>query len=120
MIDQPSYHTALHMLETERQPYKGGEVRKLPVDGPGVYAIWCGPYECLYIGKSAIGESVKTRLGNHLSQQEPNPDLKRELHLCRDRAEFSICLTDSTEWATELEDRLIKHYQPKTNHNQLG
>ena len=44
----------------------------------------------------------------------------RDLYLNRDHAEFAVCLTDSPEWATELEDRLIKHYQPVHNRIRLG
>ena len=120
MDGEPSYHTARHQLETERLPYNQDEVDSFRSDGWGVYAIWIGPYECLYIGKSATGESVKKRLLDHLSRREPNRDLRRALYLNRDHVEFAICLTNSHEWATDLEDRLIKHYQPECNRNRLG
>ena len=120
MNGEPTYHTARRRLETERQPYDRDTVSSLLSDGWGVYAIWSGPYECLYVGKSAEGESVKQRLLHHLSRREPNRDLRRALHLNRDHAEFAVCLTDSLEWATELEDRLIKYYQPAHNRNRLG
>ena len=120
MTGEPTYHTARRRLETERQPYDRDTVSSLSSDGWGVYAIWSGPYECLYVGKSAEGESVKKRLLDHLSRQEPNRALRRALYLNRDHAEFAFCLTDSPEWATELEDRLIKHYQPEHNRNRLG
>lgn len=120
MTGEPTYHTARRRLETERQPYDRAAVNALSSNGWGVYAIWSGPYECLYVGKSAEGESVKKRLLDHLSRQEPNRDLRRALYLNRDHAEFAVCLTDSPEWATELEDRLIKHYQPEHNRNRLG
>ena len=117
MSGEPTYHTARHLLENERQNYNRDEVRALSADGWGVYAIWKGPYECLYIGKSADGESVKTRLLAHLSPQErhSNRRLYDALYLNRDHVEFAACLTDSPEWATKLEDRLIKHYQPECN-----
>ena len=117
---EPSYHTARRKLEDERQPYNRKTVNALQMDGWGVYAIWGGPYECLYIGKSAFGESVKGRLQDHLSRQEPNPDLKRTLYLLRNDVEFAICLTGTAEWASNLEDRLIKHYQPQCNRQQLS
>ena len=120
MTGEPTYHTARRRLETERQPYDRDTVSALSSDGWGVYAIWSGPYECLYVGKSAEGESVKKRLLDHLSRQEPNRALRRALYLNRDHAEFAVCLTDSPEWATDLEDRLIKHYQPEHNRNRLG
>ena len=92
-------------------------VRTAGGSGGGVYAIWSSPYDCLYIGKSADGESVKARLLAHLSPQERrrNRRLYDALYLNRDHAEFAVCLTDSAEWATLLEEQLIKHYQPECN-----
>ena len=118
----PTYHTARHQLETQRQGYNRDTVRALAADGWGVYAIWDGPYDCLYIGKSAAGESVKTRLLAHLSPQERrrNRPLYEALYLNRDRVAFAVCLTHSPEWATELEQRLIRHYQPECNRNLLN
>ena len=122
MSDEPTFHTARHRLENERQSYNRDGVNALESDGWGVYAIWNGPYDCHYIGKSADGESVKTRLLAHLSPQERhrNRKLYDALYLNRDHAEFAVCLTDSPEWATELEGQLIKHYQPEYNRNLLG
>lgn len=117
MFGEPTYHTARHNLENARQRYNRDAVNALPADGWGVYAIWVGAYECLYIGKSAVGESVKTRLLAHLSGQERrrNRRLYDALYLVRDHVEFAVCLTDSAQWATHLEERLIKHYQPECN-----
>lgn len=117
MYGEPTYHTARSRLEQERQSYNRDAVNALAADGWGVYAIWNGPYECLYIGKSAAGESVKTRLLAHLARQERrrNRSLYEALYLSRDHVEFAVCLTDSAEWATQLEERLIKYYQPDCN-----
>ena len=117
MSGEPTFHTARHRLESERQSYHREAVRALPSDGWGVYAIWGGPHDCLYIGKSAVGESVKARLLAHLSPQERdrNRELYHTLYLDRDHVEFSFCLTDSPEWATQLEERLIKRYRPEHN-----
>ncbi len=118
MFGQPTYHTARDRLEHERQCYQRDVVSALPDDSWGVYAIWNGPYECLYIGMSANGESVRNRLLAHLSSQEKykNRKMYDALRLNRDHVEFAVCLTDSPEWATELEKQLIKHYQPPCNH----
>ena len=122
MSDEPTFHTAKHSLETERQRYNRARVRAMADDGWGVYAIWNGTYDCLYIGKSADGQSVKTRLLHHLSPQEryKNRELYDALYLNRDHVEFAVCLTDSPEWATELEGQLIRQYQPECNHILLG
>ena len=37
------------------------------------------------------------------------------MYLNRDHIEFAVCLTDSPEWARELEEQVIKHYQPEYN-----
>ena len=122
MHGEPSYPAARHRLETERHRYRREVVRGLPADGWGVYALWVGAYECLYIGKSAEGESVKTRLLAHLSRQERrrNRGLHDALYQCRDHVEFAVCLTDTAEWATALEARLIQRYQPEFNNLLKG
>ena len=115
MLGQPTEHTARSHLRTERRPYNRTEVRAIAPDGPGVYAIWVGEYECLYIGKSETGNSVRRRLLDHLSPLEPNCNLRRELYRSRDIAEFAYCLTDRQEWTDELERRLIRHFAPMHN-----
>ncbi len=119
MNGQPTKHTARSCLQTERQPYNRETVRAIAPDGHGVYAIWCSEYECLYIGKSDKGNSVKSRLLDHLSDSEPNIALRRAVYRNRDIAEFAYCLTNSPEWANELEGLLIKHYQPVHNNRRL-
>ena len=117
MSDRPTFHTARRMLQLERAPYNRPNVRRMPEDGFGVYAIWVGYYDCLYIGKSEV--SVKERLLFHLSAQEDNPCLRNELRSTRDYAEFSMCLTDSAEWADLLETHLIQDLQPRCNRYKL-
>ncbi len=117
MLGEPTYHTARSRLESERQRYNQDSVNALPNDGWGVYAIWSDAYTCLYIGKSAEGKSIKSRLLAHLSPRERrrNRRLHDAVYLNRDRVEFAVCLTDSPSWATALEERLIRHYQPECN-----
>ena len=116
----PSYHVVRRKLEAERHIYNRSKVNALQQDGWGLYAIWGGPYECLYVGKSAKGESVKTRLLDHLSRHEPNVCLRRTLYMLRSQTEFAICLTDSSSWASHLERQLIRHFQPECNRNLLS
>ena len=116
----PSYHVARRNLDVERHSYDRSTVNTMSCDGWGVYAIWGGPYECLYVGKSAQGESVKNRLLYHLSRHEPNDCLRRTLYLLRSQTEFAVCLTDSAAWASQLERQLIRHFQPECNRNLLS
>ena len=120
MLDNPSFPLACDRLDRERQPYNAATVRAMPADGCGVYAIWCAANDCLYIGKSDKGNSVKARLLYHLSPQEKNRALRRDLHLYRDIIEFALCLTATPEWANELETRLIEHFPTPHNRNKLG
>ena len=120
MPDNPSLLLACHRLDTERQPYNPATVRAMPADGCGVYAIWGDANDCLYIGKSDKGNSVKARLLYHLSAQEKNRALRRDLRLYRDILEFAVCLTATPEWANELETRLIEHFNTQHNRNKLG
>lgn len=117
MNDEPTFHTARRRLQFERSRYTRLNVRKASSHGFGVYAIWVGYYDCLYIGKSEV--SVKERLLFHLSRQEDNPCLRRELRSALDYAEFSICLTNSPEWADALETLLIQDLRPECNRNKL-
>ncbi len=118
MDDEPTFHTARHRLQTARVRYTRANVRALPNDGFGVYSIWSGYYDCLYVGKSEV--SVKERLLYHLSAQEDNPCLRQELRTASDYAEFSMCLTSSAEWADELETLLIRDMDTKCNRYKVG
>ena len=110
-----------YRLQQQRRPYDRTEVRKLPFDRTGVYAIWLpmdieGAPECLYVGKSEA--CVRHRLLQHL-QNETNPELRRELRLFRDVLEFSVAFTANVEETDALETQVIKDWQPKTNRNKL-
>ena len=118
MSDEPTFHTARSRLRLERARYNRPTVRHIPNDGFGVYALWVGYYDCLYIGKSAV--SVKERLLSHLSAQESNSCLRHRLRSARDYAEFSMCLTDSADWADALETYLIQDLRPKCNRYKLS
>ena len=110
-----------YRLQQLRRPYNRTEVRRLPFDLIGVYAIWLpmdieGTPECLYVGKSET--CVRRRLLQHL-QNETNPELRRELRLFRDVLEFSVALTANVEETDALETQVIKDWQPQTNRNKL-
>ena len=110
-----------YRLQQRRRPYDRTEVRKLPFDRIGVYAIWLpmdieGAPECLYVGKSET--CVRKRLLQHL-QNETNPELRRELRLFRDVLEFSVAFTANVEETDALETQVIKDWQPQTNRNKL-
>ena len=59
----------------------------------------------------------RNRLAAHHPRHGPprNRPLHDALYLNRDHIEFAVCLTDTPRWATHLEQRLIKHYQPEYN-----
>ena len=67
-----------YQLEQNRRPFKRKEVRELPIDRYGVYALWIPgeieeAYTCLYVGLSIT--CVRRRLLDHLSYEE-NPELR--------------------------------------------
>ena len=75
-----------YRLERELRPFNRVEVRRLPRQRTGVYALWLpieyeGRHECLYVGMSET--CVRQRLIQHL-QNETNPRLLRQLRLFRD------------------------------------
>ena len=111
-----------YRLRRERRPYRREEVRRLPPDRCGVYALWLpsattgGSYDCIYVGKSET--CVRRRLLDHLGD-EPNPGLRRALRTFRDMTEFSVAFTAGPEETDALETAIIRDWQPDTNRNKL-
>ena len=111
-----------YQLERELRPFHSDEVRKLPRDRTGVYALWLpaesgGGYDALYVGMSDA--CVRQRLLQHL-QNETNPELLRQLRLFRDIVMFSAVFTSGREETLALETAVIRDWQPMTNRNKLG
>ena len=108
---------AKYQLERELRPFTREEVRRLPRDRYGLYALWLaaeteGGHERLYLGMSTT--CVRRRLLDHLNN-ETNPELRRELRLFRDRVEFSTTFTIGERETRDLETSLIRDWQPETN-----
>ena len=104
-----------YQLERGRRPFQRGELRQLDRNHTGVYALWLpngGPDECLYVGMSDT--CVRRRLLQHLNN-ETNPELRNLLRLYRDTVEFSAAYTSTEDETLELEDAIIKAWQPVTN-----
>ena len=108
---------AKYQLERDLRPFTREEVRRLPRDRFGLYALWLaaeteGGHERLYLGMSTT--CVRRRLLDHLNN-ETNPELRRELRLFRDRVEFSVVLSTGERETRDLESSLIRDWQPETN-----
>ncbi len=108
---------AKYQLERDLRPFTREEVRRLPRDRPGLYALWLaaeteGGHERLYLGMSTT--CVRRRLLDHLNN-ETNPELRRELRMFRDRVEFSAAFTTGERETRDLESSLIRDWQPETN-----
>ena len=104
-----------YQLEKEHRPFRSDEVRRLPVDRRGVYALWLpsGEFpECLYVGISTT--CVRQRLLSHL-YYETNPDLRRELTMFGDDVQFSVAFTEDNPQTRELEARVVSDWQPRCN-----
>ena len=117
---QTTAFTLKYQLQ-QRHPYIREQVRKLPSDRCGLYALWLTndapeATECLYVGKSET--CIRQRLLNHLCA-EANPNLRRELYLFRDRVEFSVAYTANAAETDALETEVIRDWQPMTNRNKL-
>lgn len=112
-----------YRLEHELHLFNSAEVRKLPRDRTGVYALWLpgvaanGRADALYVGMSEA--CVRQRLLQHL-QNETNPELKRQLRLFRDIARFSVAYTEGRQETLDLETAVIQSWQPATNRLKLG
>ena len=104
-----------YQLERETRAFGRAEVRGLPRDRRGVYALWLpagGAPECLYVGISTT--CIRRRLLDHLSD-EKNPELRRQLYMFRDSVRFSTAFTESDEQTRELEAALVSEWQPLCN-----
>ena len=104
-----------YQLGRETRSFTSAEVRRLPRDKRGVYALWlpAGDLpECLYIGISTT--CVRRRLLDHLSR-ETNPELRRQLYMFRDAVRFSTAFTDTHDQTRQLEADLISDWQPLCN-----
>lgn len=111
-----------YQLERDLRHFKRDELRHLPRQRTGVYALWLpseseGRHECLYVGMSEA--CVRQRLLQHL-QNETNPELLRQLRLFRDIVMFSAAFTEGREETLDLETAVIQAWQPSTNRNKLG
>ena len=113
---------AKYRLERELQPFVRANVRRLPTDRCGLYALWLpsgiedGP-ERLYLGMSTT--CLRRRLLQHLSS-ETNPELRRQLRMFRELVQFSVVYTASGEEARVLETALIRDWRPETNRTMKG
>ena len=106
-----------YSLERELRPFTRGEVRTLPRNRRGVYALWLASganeiHACLYVGISTT--CARRRLLDHLSS-ETNFELRRHYRLFPDAIRFTVAFTASDEQTRELEAALIQDWQPECN-----
>lgn len=111
-----------YQLERDLRPFNSDEIRRLPKDSTGVYALWLptgtrGAHDCLYVGMSEA--CVRRRLLQHLSN-ETNPGLRRQLRLFRDLVQFSVAFTKGRAETLELETAVIRDWRPETNRNKVS
>ncbi|MDE0186386.1 MAG: hypothetical protein OXP71_13185 [Candidatus Poribacteria bacterium] len=120
--DYPNPFSVKYRVENERRPFTRTEVLQLPKGRCGLYALWLPTCtedapERLYVGQSTT--CVRRCLLQHLSDED-NPDLRRQLRMFRDIAQFSAVFTAGVTDTLELETRLIRDWQPETNRYKLS
>ena len=118
---QPTPFGLKYRLKRDLRPFDLDNVRSLPRNRTGVYALWVpgvveGRHECLYVGMSE--SCVRNRLRQHL-QRETNPELLRQLRLFRDIVMFSVAFTQGRQETLDLETAVIQDWQPMTNRLKL-
>ena len=111
-----------YQLERNHRPFKRKEVRGVPVDRWGVYALWIPgeieeAYTCLYVGLSIT--CVRRRLLDHLTYEE-NPELRKYLQMFVDLVTFSVAFMENEAETRLLETSVIQEWRPITNRNKLG
>ncbi len=112
----------MYRLERELRPFNSAEVRQLPENRFGVYALWLptgmeNAPECLYVGVSTT--CIRRRLFDHLLR-EKNPMLRTELRLFRDSVLFSVAFTSEEQETFDLETAVIREWKPRTNRAKLA
>ena len=120
-VPTPNLFTLRYQLGRNLQPYKREQVRQIPKDRTGVYAIWLpagihGFNDCIYVGMSEA--CLRSRLLSHLIN-ETNPELRRQLRIFRDVVRFSYAYTQGRRETLDLEAAVTKQWQPKTNRTNL-
>lgn len=120
MYDDRTSAFALRIRLTEtRHSYTRENVRALPKNRIGLYAIWLpseyipDDWDCIYLGKSEV--CVRRRLLDHLRLSEPNYRLRRLLHVFGAAAAFSVAYTACAAETDALETAVIRAWQPETN-----
>ena len=107
-----------YRLQRERIPYTELQLRQLPLNKTGVYALWLpseipGAPDCLYVGKSET--CIRRRLRDHLKSDEPNPILRTELRNNRDIVQFAVAYTANVQETDALETHVIRDWDPPAN-----
>ena len=119
-----------YRLQRSRFQFCHAQVRNLPANRCGVYALWLPAtvgdgYDCIYVGKSET--CIRRRLLQHLRdcadelprRNVPNPAMRRIIRTFRDIAMFSVAFTSTPEETDALETAVIRAWQPETNRNKL-
>ena len=120
-MTSPNLFSLKYQLARDLQPYTRDQVRKIPKNRTGVYAIWlpAGDHnakDCIYVGMSEA--CLRSRLLSHLTN-ETNPELRRQLRIFRDVVLFSFAYTSGRRETLDLEAAVTKDWQPKTNRTNL-
>ena len=120
-MTSPNLFSLKYQLGRDFQPYTRDQVREIPKNRTGVYAIWLPAgdqdvKECIYVGMSEA--CLRSRLLSHLNN-EKNPELRRQLRIFRDVVLFSYAYTQGRRETLDLEAAVTKQWQPKTNRTNL-
>lgn len=114
-----------YRLRRNHRPYTAEEVRALPRNRTGVYAIWLpsgdknaplSAKECVYVGKSET--CIRRRLLDHLRPAEPNPELRRLLSYLLPLAKFSVAYTAYAAETDALETAAVQDLRPTANRSK--
>ena len=125
MYDDRTSAFALRVrLTEERISYTRENVRALPKNRIGLYAIWLpseyvvDDWDCVYVGKSEA--CVRRRLLDHLRLSERNYGLRRLLYIFGSAIAFSVAYTATAGETDALETAVIRAWQPEANLAKLA
>ena len=118
----PSYFGLQYDLRQNRRPFSAAEIRKIPENVSGVYAVWIAD-EPIYVGMAK--RCLRRRLLSHLNSADTsaNPCLYAKIGkrgiFGSAIAAFSAVPVPTRDLVPDLEKAIIQEWRPECNRQFL-
>lgn len=119
----PSYFGLQYALRQDPRPFDAAEIRKIPENASGIYAIWIAD-EPIYVGMAK--RCLRRRLLAHLNNDDPSVNLclyakigKRGIFSDTPAALFTHAPVPTRALVPDLEKAIIQDWKPACNRTYL-